>query len=160
MSVVFLGLGSNMGDRRANLKAALRFISSHPCITLLKISSFYETAPVGYTDQPDFLNAVAQVKTGLTPCELLGFLQRIENRLKRVRTVRWGPRTIDLDILLFDEEVIEEKDLVIPHPRMAERLFVLEPLAEIAPGAVHPVSGKTAEQLLRECKKRSSNPSK
>jgi 2-amino-4-hydroxy-6-hydroxymethyldihydropteridine diphosphokinase len=157
MAEVYIGLGSNLGDKAENLRAALRILCggqlsvsprghtglspSAPAITLLAVSSLYRTAPVGYLDQDWFLNAAACVETQLTPRELLTLLLAIESDLGRVRTVRNGPRTIDLDILLWDDLVLREDDLVIPHPRLHERLFVLEPLAEIAPEVRHPVLG-------------------
>jgi 2-amino-4-hydroxy-6-hydroxymethyldihydropteridine diphosphokinase len=157
MADVYIGLGSNLGDKAENLRAALRILSggqpsvsprghtglspSAPAITLLAVSSLYRTDPVGYLDQDWFLNAAVCVETQLSPRELLIRLLAIESDLGRVRTVRNGPRTIDLDILLWGDLVLREDDLVIPHPRLHERLFVLEPLAEIAPGVRHPVLG-------------------
>jgi len=145
MARVFLGLGSNIGEREANLRRAIELLDGHPQIEVRRVSSFYETAPVGYTDQPSFLNAVAEVETSLRPRELLDAALEMEGRMGRVRTIRWGPRVIDIDILLYDNERVDEEALQIPHPRMMEREFVLRPLAEIAPNLVLP-NGCTAAE--------------
>lgn len=146
-SQVFIGLGSNMGDKAGYLNQALEQLGRLAGVSLKRVSSFYHTEPWGYQDQDWFLNAVAEIATDLPPRALLQRLQEIENSLGRVRTIHWGPRTIDLDILLYDQAVIKDADLVIPHPRLAERQFVLEPLAEIAPGLALP-GGRTVEELL------------
>lgn len=135
----YIGIGSNMGDRRANLDKAVGMLRHAKNIEVKTVSPLYNTAPVGYTDQPDFLNGVVEIETILTPHGLLKACRRIEEKLKRVRTMRWGPRTIDMDILLYDGLVVQDEDLIIPHPRMHEREFVLKPLNDIAPQAVHPV---------------------
>jgi 2-amino-4-hydroxy-6-hydroxymethyldihydropteridine diphosphokinase len=145
MSTVYLGLGSNLGDREENLQKALSLLADHPQITVVKTSSFYNTAPVGFVNQPDFLNAVTQIETSLSPRELRDATRHIESQMGRQRTIRWGPRVIDIDILLYDNERIEEDDLKIPHPEMMKRRFVLEPLAEIAPDLVLP-DGRTARE--------------
>jgi len=145
----YLGLGANLGDRRKNLEAALGALSQR--LRIGKVSSTYETDPVGDTAQPRYLNLVCQVFTGLAPEELLALAKGIESRLGR--TGKSGaPRPIDIDILLYGSRVIATPELVIPHPRMTARRFVLVPLAEIAPEVVHPVSRKTARELLREIK--------
>jgi len=144
----YIALGSNLGDREHNLRAAIEMLRQADGVRVSSVSSFYETEPVGYTDQPAFINAAAEVMTALSPMELLRLCQDIENRLGRVRTVKWGPRTADLDILLYGDAVMDTPELKIPHPLMHERRFVLEPLAEVAPGAVHPVTGMTISQLL------------
>jgi 2-amino-4-hydroxy-6-hydroxymethyldihydropteridine diphosphokinase len=144
---VYLGLGSNMGDRQGNLDRALEFLSQR--LRMGKISSIYDTESVGDTDQPRFLNLVCQAYTRLEPMALLALVKGIENKLGR--TGKSGaPRTIDIDILLYGEQMIETPELAIPHPKMTKRAFVLGPLDEIAPDLVHPVSGKTIKELLQD----------
>lgn len=138
MTDVFLGLGSNVGDRENQLKEAIRLLGEQPGIEVVKVSSFYETEPVGYVDQPDFLNLCIEIQTELSPKAVLESGLAIEQQLHRVRKERWGPRTLDIDILLYGDQIIEEEDLTIPHPRMTERAFVLIPLQEIAPDKVEP----------------------
>nr|WP_218624972.1 2-amino-4-hydroxy-6-hydroxymethyldihydropteridine diphosphokinase [Sporosarcina sp. E16_3] len=128
-----MSIGSNIGDRLYHLTEAVRALHSHDGIIVTSVSSIYETAPVGFTDQADFLNMVVCVETALTAQALLDACQKIEHGLGRVRDVRWGPRTADLDILLYNNENIETENLIVPHPRMYERAFVLIPLLEIAP---------------------------
>jgi len=146
---VYVGLGSNLGDKVTNCLRALNKLSS-PENSIQAVSSFYQTQPVGYSEQDWFVNCVARVISWLSPHSLLKSLKRIEDELGRVRTVRWGPRVIDLDILLCDTEVIKHSSLVVPHPRLHERQFVLVPLVELAPGVVHPILKKTAKELLRD----------
>ena len=132
MQICFLGIGSNLGDRRKNIRLALEKISSLKNTKIVKLSKIIETDPVGGPSrQGKFLNAVLKIKTDLTPLKLLKQLQKIENEVGRRRTVRWGPRTIDLDILLFGDKVIERKELKVPHPRLMERDFVLKPLLSL-----------------------------
>ncbi|HEV3446427.1 MAG TPA: 2-amino-4-hydroxy-6-hydroxymethyldihydropteridine diphosphokinase [Gemmataceae bacterium] len=151
MTTAFIALGSNLGDRNANLLAALQALQDRPGIVVKQTSSFYETEPVGGPPgQGLYLNAAARVETRLTPRQLLQALLEVEAQLGRQRQERFGPRTIDLDLLLFDDQVIDEENLTVPHPRLQERLFVLEPLAEIAPKAVHPILGLTIRELLRK----------
>ena len=149
MTTVYLGLGSNLGDRRRNLEAALDALRAHPQIAVTAVSSFLETDPVGGPPgQGRFLNAAAGIETDLAPGALLEELKRVERALGRKPGPRWGPREIDLDILLYGEEIVKTEALVIPHPRMRERRFVLEPLAEIAPAARDPVTGLSVRDLL------------
>ncbi|WP_425388498.1 2-amino-4-hydroxy-6-hydroxymethyldihydropteridine diphosphokinase [Bacillus solimangrovi] len=131
MHTVYLALGSNVGERDGHIIEAIRALSSDPNVDVIKVSSVYETDPVGYTDQPQFLNMVICISTTLTPNQLLQLTQKVENENGRIRDVRWGPRTLDLDILLFDRENIETEYLTIPHPRMMERNFVMVPLLEV-----------------------------
>jgi len=156
---VFLGLGSNLGDRRGFIEKAASMIADVEGVEWKGLSSLLETAPVGGPPQGDYLNAAGELATSLSCRELFEELQGIETELGRVRMVLNGPRTIDLDILLFGDSVIEEGDLLVPHPRMCERSFVLEPLCEIAPGAVHPCEGKTIAQLLERLRKKGPAPS-
>ncbi|MDD3586860.1 MAG: 2-amino-4-hydroxy-6-hydroxymethyldihydropteridine diphosphokinase [Thermoguttaceae bacterium] len=143
-----IGLGANLGVREENLSSAWRLIGLLPKTKTMLLSAFYETAAVGGpTNQPLFLNAAGLIETSLTAFELLVCLNRIENDLHRKRMVHWGPRTIDLDILLFGDEIIESANLTIPHPLMQTRRFVLEPACEIVPGMIHPGLGLTIEQL-------------
>lgn len=147
MNESYLSLGSNMGDRLEMLKQAVRSLSEHSSIEVAAISSLYETEPVGFTEQAPFLNMVVHVRTPLSALELLDVCQEIENKLHRERLVRWGPRTIDLDILLYNQDNMETERLIIPHPRMHERAFVLIPLLELNPS----LKGFTepAEQSVR-----------
>lgn len=141
----FIGLGSNMGDKEANIGKALEMLGASPGIRLKGTASLYRTDPVGYLDQDWFLNTVTRVETELDPHQLLKLLLAIEDRLGRVRTIRWGPRPVDLDLLLYGGEEIHSPGLIIPHPRMCERAFVMAPLAELAPGLVFPGRGTAAE---------------
>jgi len=139
----FVGLGSNLGEREAMIRLAVDDLARLPDTQLLRASSLYDTEPVGETEQPNFLNAVALVDTELTARQLLWNLLLVEKRLGRVRTQRWGPRTIDLDLLLYGSLIIEEPDLVVPHPELTRRSFVLVPLVELDPMLIHPVTGHT-----------------
>jgi len=138
----YIGLGSNQGDPAANIREALQMINKIDGLKVTGVSSLYLTEPVGYENQPWFHNCAAEVETELSPDQLLAALQGIEDFLGRVRVVRWGPRTIDLDILLYDTITVETENLTIPHPRMAERAFVIVPLAEIA-GNMVSADGRT-----------------
>lgn len=131
MTRVYLSLGSNIGDSIGHLNRAIEYIKNNSCIDSVKCSSFYETAPQGYVDQDKFINCAIECYTTFSPRELLFFTQDIEKKLKRVKLFRWGPRIIDVDILLFGDQKIDTENLIIPHPRMYERAFVLLPLAEL-----------------------------
>ena len=133
MPKAYLGLGGNLGDRKENLLEALRLLREHGTVTISKVSSFYETAPIGYEEQDWFMNIVAEIETELAPYELLKLCNTVEELLKRVRLIRWGPRTIDIDILLYEGFESDEERLTVPHPRMCERAFVIMPLIELAP---------------------------
>jgi 2-amino-4-hydroxy-6-hydroxymethyldihydropteridine diphosphokinase len=136
--VAFLGLGSNLGDRLTNLQGAVDALQAEPGLRVTGSSRVWETVPVGGPPQPDYLNAVLRIETDLSARDLLGSARRVESQLGRVRTERWGARTIDVDILLYDDERIDEPDLVVPHPRMAQRAFVLLPLLELEPDPILP----------------------
>ena len=146
MTTVYIGLGSNLGDREERLRKAMTLLAAEPGIEVVQVSSLYETAPVGFVDQPPFLNAIAVLSTDLSPDRLLGICQTVEEQLNRRRSVRWGPRTIDIDVLLFDDEQLALPCLTVPHPRMHERLFVLIPLQEVAPDLVW--GGKAVSEYI------------
>lgn len=142
----FLSLGSNIGDRGYYLTESYKKLEKHPEIRIQKVSSIYETAPWGVTDQEDFWNIVIELDTDLQPLDLLDYCQEIENHLGRVRLIRWGPRTIDIDILIYDNMNYKNERLILPHPRMEEREFVLAPLREICPNYILP-SGRNISDI-------------
>jgi len=143
--VTYLSLGSNLGDRSTNLHKAISHLP--PKVQLVTQSSIYKTEPWGYSDQPSFLNQAIKADTSLEPFELLAFLKEIEISMGRQETFHFGPRLIDLDILFFDDLILDSPELTIPHPHIAERAFVLIPMAEIAPDFFHPVLNKTIQEL-------------
>jgi len=146
--IAFIGLGSNLGARQKNISAALNALESTRGVVVSRVSSLFETDPVGGpADQPPYINAVAQVETTLSAERLLAVCLHIEDTLGRKRSERWGPRTIDLDLLLYGEEIHATAELTVPHPLLHERRFVLEPMMEIAPDLVHPVMNQTIRQL-------------
>jgi 2-amino-4-hydroxy-6-hydroxymethyldihydropteridine diphosphokinase len=150
----YIGLGANLGEREAQIRLALDDLARLPASRLVRASSLYDSEPVGDQDQPNFLNAVAELETELTARQLLWNLLLIERRLGRTRTRRWGPRTIDLDLLLYGPLVIDEPDLQVPHPELTRRSFVLVPLVELDPLLVHPVTGETLLSHLTSLKTR------
>ncbi len=147
---IFLGLGSNIGDRARNIKAAVEAVKSNPHFKSVRVSRFYESSPVG-PKQKDFVNAVLSSRTDLSPEELLKFSKGTEKNLgRKIRKLKWGPREIDIDILVYGSRVVKKVGLKIPHPEIIKRLFVLKPLCDIAPGMVHPVLRKTVSRLRNE----------
>lgn len=146
---VYLGLGSNLGDREANLQASVRRLGKHVAVDAL--SDLYETPPMGPPDQPCYLNAACRGVTALAPLKLLAFVKRIEEGMGRIPAARWGPRSIDIDILLYGDCVYHDSELVIPHPGIRHRAFVLRPLADIAPDLIHPRLREPVSALLKGC---------
>jgi 2-amino-4-hydroxy-6-hydroxymethyldihydropteridine diphosphokinase len=149
MALVYIALGSNMDSPHGQLDSALEAITQQPDMELTALSSRYQTAPIG-PQQPDFINAAAELSTDLSPLALLDALQAIEQQQNRVRSIHWGPRTLDLDILFYDNLLMDNERLIIPHPRIGERAFVLVPLADLNPQLTLP-SGETVAQLLANC---------
>jgi 2-amino-4-hydroxy-6-hydroxymethyldihydropteridine diphosphokinase len=153
MSTVYIGIGSNLGDRGENCIRAIELLEQRG-ILVKKKSSLYETKPWGMKNQPLFLNMAIEIETALSPRELLKILKEMEKEIGREPTSRWGPRIIDLDILLFNADVVDEDNLSIPHPLMHERDFVLQPLSEIAPDAEHPVLHKSIRELMLQLERK------
>jgi 2-amino-4-hydroxy-6-hydroxymethyldihydropteridine diphosphokinase len=149
MAVVYLGIGSNLGDKQGNCLDAIERLSTRG-ISISKRSAMHETQPWGVEDQPDFVNMAVEVETVMSPEELLVTVKEIEREMGRKAGTRWGPRLIDLDVLLYDDRIVKSKDLIIPHPLLHKRNFVLLPLAEISPECVHPVLKKTIRELAQE----------
>ncbi len=145
---VFVGIGANLGDREKTLRLSVEQLHARPDVRVVGASPVYESAPVGVTDQPEFLNAVLKVETRLSARDFLDWLLHVEKQFGRVREKKWGPRTLDLDILLFDQQVIDEPGLQVPHPYMLKRGFVMAPLFDLAPQAVHPAFLKTVAELI------------
>ncbi|MDG1165781.1 MAG: 2-amino-4-hydroxy-6-hydroxymethyldihydropteridine diphosphokinase [Porticoccaceae bacterium] len=158
MVLAYIGLGSNLSDKvagqildsKSQLEQALSSLSEHPQVNILKLSNFYQTPAIGPGQQPDYINGAAMLETDLSPLALLDLLQAIENQQGRVRTIRWGARTLDLDILLYDQLTEDSERLTIPHPRMHEREFVLAPMADIAADLCLP-TGENISELLANC---------
>lgn len=147
MAIAYIGLGSNMGNPVENLRQALQKLNGIKGVEVQAVAGVFRTAPVGYEEQEWFHNTVAEITTELTPHQLLHVLLNIEAQLGRVRTIHWGPRTLDLDLLLYEDQVIEDEQLIVPHPRMVERAFVMVPLAELAPQLT--VGGKTVAEVAK-----------
>ncbi|MFW6207645.1 MAG: 2-amino-4-hydroxy-6-hydroxymethyldihydropteridine diphosphokinase [Spirochaetota bacterium] len=153
-----VALGSNIDKRMKFLQAAVELLAQEPQLHVSAVSRVYETEPVGYTDQGMFLNAVVRIETGLNAHELLNTLMQTEQRLHRRREIKWGPRTIDLDLLFFDQEIIHSESLQVPHPRLTERMFVMAPLNDIAPMRLHPVHNLRVFELLEQLRMESDLP--
>lgn len=152
-NIAYLGLGSNVGDREEYIDQAIFLLKKVPGLKVTRISSTYETEPEGVADQPPFLNAACEIETIHEPHKLLTVVQKIEDTLGREREIEWGPRTIDIDILLYGDQIISDDRLSIPHPLLHERLFALAPLSEIAPHAIHPVLETTISEIYEERKR-------
>jgi len=159
MSKCYISIGSNLGNRRNNITEALRRMKEKG-LNILSVSRIIETEPYGYKNQNNFLNLACLIETDFSPLELLNVLLSIEGEMSRVRIFKWGPRNIDLDIIFYENMVIDEKYLRIPHPDAHNRAFVLEPLSEISPGYIHPILKKTVRELLSELHKREINHKK
>ena len=149
----YISFGSNLGDREKNINEALKLINDSDDIEIINVSKIIETEPWGYLEQDNFLNGVCEIKTLMTPKELIVFLLEIEKKLKRERLIKWGPRTLDLDVIYYDDLISEDDEIILPHPRMEEREFVLVPLNEIAPNKLHPIKKMRTFELLENLKK-------
>jgi 2-amino-4-hydroxy-6-hydroxymethyldihydropteridine diphosphokinase len=152
--LAYIGIGSNLGDRSQNARDAIRLLEDHPSIRVKALSHFYETEPLTLRGEKQnfYLNCVLKIETTMNPIQLFNVMQDVEKLLGRVREIKWEPRTIDLDLLLFDDEIFRTTSLTIPHPEMHKRRFVLEPLAELAPNLVHPIKGTSVKNLLSDLK--------
>ncbi len=149
-NIAYIGAGSNMGDGLANCRNGIRALGNHPLVEIERCSRFYRTAPMEYADQPWFTNAVFRMKTPVDPLALLKILKSVEQDAGRDNSgVRFGPRVLDFDIVLFNEDIIDTRDLIVPHPRMHEREFVLRPLCDLSPDLIHPVLRITMRRLLK-----------
>lgn len=151
METVNLGLGSNLGNKELNLSAAIGFFKRNKAVDVVKISSVYRTEPWGEKDQAEFLNLVFQIKTSMVPEDLLKFCNEVENKCGRMKSIKWGPRTVDVDILTYGDMILSLKDITIPHAFLTERRFVLVPFAEICPDCVIPGKNVTVKQALLSC---------
>lgn len=151
VETAYIGVGTNLGNKRDNIKRAITMLDEIKQILVTAVAPVYRTAPVGYTEQDYFLNTVVQVETYLSPRELLAKMLGIEDKMGRKRTIRWGPRVIDLDLLLYGDKEVKEKDLIVPHPRLTKRAFVAVPLADLAPDLKLP-GGKSAVQVAADLK--------
>lgn len=150
MAIAYLGLGANLGDAQTTVLQAAAALREHQAVTAFKLSSLYRSQPWGITEQPEFINAAAELHTELPPLELLELCLELEQQSGRQRREKWGPRELDIDLLLYGELQLNHQRLVIPHPHLAERLFVLQPLIELNPQLTHPLGGQPLTQLLAE----------
>ncbi len=158
MATAYIGLGSNLGDSRRILEQAVVAVGRLSAVRIAAVSSVFVTVPVGGVEQPEFSNQALRVETDLRPRELLTVLLDVESRFGRTREVHWGPRTLDLDLLLYDDSVLNTPDLILPHPRLHERGFVLAPLLELAPDLRHPATGETIRDLYRAWSRSTDGP--
>ncbi len=150
MTKVYLSTGSNLGDRLASLQLAVEALNNYPGISVLRVSPVYETEPWGYLDQPHFLNQVVEIETEIPPADLLPVMKHLEKDMGRVPNFKNGPRVIDVDIILYGNQIVEQDGITIPHPSIAQRAFVLAPLADLIPHYIHPKLGVTITQLMEE----------
>jgi 2-amino-4-hydroxy-6-hydroxymethyldihydropteridine diphosphokinase len=149
-NIAYISIGSNLGDKLDNCRNGFAALGETDGIIVEDLSKYYQTEPMGYTDQPWFVNAAARILTSLAPLDLLKALKSLESEFGRINNVRFGPRTLDFDIIFYNDMVIEIPDLIIPHPRMYEREFVLRPICDLAPDLIHPVLKKSSRQLLAD----------
>jgi len=154
--VVYLALGSNVGDRQQTIISAIEYLQNHPEFSAITVSSMYLTEPYGFTGQRDFVNCAVRLETLLSPRDILQEIKSIENIFGRTREIKWGPRTLDIDILFYDSKIIQEPDLIIPHPEIHKRTFVLQPLMELCPDFVHPILHRSIRSILDSLQKYSN----